>query len=240
MLVRLQKFLADAGIASRRSSEEIIRAGRVSINGRAVREMGTKVDPAQDAVMVDGAVVKARRKVYVALNKPRGYVCSRLDPEARRAVGELLPKEWTNLYTVGRLDYNTEGLIFLTNDGDFALRLTHPRYGVRKKYQAAIQGKVEPENLSRITKGIVHEGEKLRALRARLLNSNRSRSVVELELAEGKNREARRLFEAQGITVVALKRTQIGPIKLGEMPIGRWRMLTGPEVEALLRQGAEL
>jgi len=117
MFVRLQRVLADAGIASRRGSEEIIRSGRVTVNGKVIREMGTKVDPGHDRVAVDGAEVKARRKLYIALNKPTGYVSSRSDPHGRRTIGELLPKDWANLYTVGRLDYNTEGLIFLTNDG---------------------------------------------------------------------------------------------------------------------------
>jgi 23S rRNA pseudouridine2605 synthase len=240
MLVRLQKFLAEAGVASRRAGEEIIRAGRVAINGRVVREMGSKVDPLHDAITVDGATVKLRRKLYVALHKPIGYVSTRDDPHARRTVGELLPKEWANvLYTVGRLDYATEGLIFLTNDGDFALRLTHPRYGVRKKYQATLEGKVELDAIDRITQGLYHRGEKLKAEKARILRRSRSQSLVELELAEGKNREARRLFEAQGLMVTALKRIQIGPIKLGELPRGRWRILTGPEVKTLLASASE-
>jgi 23S rRNA pseudouridine2605 synthase len=237
MLVRLQKLLADAGIASRRASEEIIRAGRVSVNGHLVREMGTKIDPLHDLVTVDNVAVKSRPKLYVALNKPVGYMCSRHDPEGRRVVHELLPREWAALYTVGRLDYNTEGLIFLTNDGEFALRLTHPRYGVSKRYQAVLDGKVEPIAIERITKGLFHEGERLKASRARLLKASRSHSLVELELAEGKNREVRRLFEAQGLTVTGLKRIQIGPIKLGELPSGKWRVLTGPELKSLMGTG---
>ena len=132
-MVRLQKFLAEAGVASRRASEEIILAGGVAINGQIVKVLGTKVDPVHDRVTVDGTRVKIKRKLYVALNKPRGYLCSRRDPANRRAVGDLLPKEWTSLYPVGRLDYDSEGLLFLTNDGEFCLRLTHPRYGVPKK-----------------------------------------------------------------------------------------------------------
>jgi 23S rRNA pseudouridine2605 synthase len=237
MLVRLQKFLADAGIASRRASEEIIRAGRVSVNGRLVREMGTRIDPLHDVVTVDNVAVRSKPKHYVALHKPVGYMCSRRDPEGRRVVHELLPKEWGTLYTVGRLDYNTEGLIFLTNDGEFALRLTHPRYGISKRYQAVLEGKVEPVAIERITKGLFHEGERLKASRARLLKASRSHSLVELELTEGKNREVRRLFEARGLTVKALKRIQIGPIKLGELPAGKWRVLTGPELKSLLGTG---
>jgi len=232
--VRLQKFLAEAGVASRRASEQIILAGRVSVNGRTVSELGGKVDPDHDKVAVDGAPLRAKRKLYVALNKPRGYVCSRQDEWKRRTIGELLPREWSGLYSVGRLDYNSEGLLFLTNDGQFSLQLTHPRYGVRKKYLATVEGRVAPETLGRFTRGVAHEGEKLKAASARLLSVSNSHSLVELELAEGKNREVRRLFESQGLTVRRLQRTQIGKIKLGELPSGKWRTLTEPEIKSLL------
>jgi pseudouridine synthase len=233
-MVRLQKFLADAGVASRRAGEQIILAGRITVNGRPVTVLGTKVDPLHDRVTMDGTPLKTRRKLYIALNKPAGYLCSRKDPPQRRTVGELLPKEWTNLYSVGRLDYATEGLLFLTNDGDFCLRLTHPRYGVCKKYVATVEGRVEIELLGRLIRGVMHEGEKLKAERARLLSANNSRSVVEVELAEGKYREVRRLFEAQGLEVTHLRRTQIGRIKLGDLPVGKWRTLTEPEIKSLL------
>lgn len=234
MLVRLQKVLADAGVASRRASEEIIRAGRVAVNGKVVRELGVKVNPAADDVLVDGALIKSKRKLYVALNKPVRYVSSRIDPRGRLTVGELLPKEWRNLYTVGRLDYMTEGLLFLTNDGEFALRITHPRYGVRKKYHATVEGKVGPAVATATTKGIYYQGERLKALSARILESSHSHTTIEVELGEGKNREVRRMFEAQGLTVKALRRVQIGPVKLGELRVGRWRTLTAAEIDSLL------
>lgn len=234
MTVRLQKFLADAGVASRRASEELITAGRVEVNGQLIRQLGSKVDPDRDHVRVDGQPVRVKRKLYVALNKPRGCVCSRKDELKRPTIYELLPKEWTNVYSVGRLDYNTEGLIFLTNDGEFALRLTHPRYEVRKKYLATIEGPVEFVTLEKFMNGIFHDGEKLKAERARIVSTNRSRSVVELDLKEGKNREVRRLFESQGITVKNLQRVQIGKIKLGELKSGKWRTLTEPEIKSLL------
>lgn len=234
MLVRLQKLLADAGVASRRASEEIIRAGRVAVNGKVARELGTKVDPASVSVTVDGAPVKTKRKIYVALNKPIRFVSTRSDPHGRPTVGALLPKEWGNLYTVGRLDYLTEGLIFLTNDGEFALRMTHPRFGVRKKYHASVEGKAGLEVTAAMTKGIFYQGELLKALSARILESSRSHTLFEVELAEGKNREVRRMFEAQGLTVKALRRIQIGPVKLGELRVGRWRTLTAAEIDSLL------
>jgi 23S rRNA pseudouridine2605 synthase len=232
--LRLQKFLAEAGITSRRGGERYILDGRVAVNGEIVRELGTKVDPSHDAITVDGKPARARRKIYVALHKPRGCVCSRKDERDRPTVYELLPREWTNLYSVGRLDYDTEGLLFLTNDGEFALRLTHPRYGVSKTYRVVVEGRVDVSLLDLFRRGVFHQNEKLKAERARLISTNASRSVVELELAEGKNREVRRLFESQGRTVSQLQRTQIGRIKLGELKAGRWRALTEPEINSLL------
>ena len=234
MSVRLQKFLAEAGVASRRACEEIIQAGRVGVNGQPVRLLGSKVDPAHDLVTLDGQPVRVRRKLHVALHKPAGYVCSRKDDAGRRTIYDLLPKEWGNLYSVGRLDYRTEGLLFLTNDGDFALRLTHPRYGVRKRYLVTAEGRVDGEMLRQFTAGIWHQGERLKAERAWLISASNARSVVELDLAEGKNREVRRLFESLGLNVERLVRTQIGKITLGELRPGKWRTLTEPEIKSLL------
>lgn len=226
----MQKFLADAGVASRRAAEQIILAGRVSVNGELVQKLGTKVDPDHDRILVDSKPVREKRKIYIALHKPVGCVCSHKDELGRRTVYELLPREWQVASTVGRLDFNTEGLIFLTNDGEFALRLTHPRYGIRKKYLATIEGHVEQEMLKKFVRGVFHNGEKLKAESARQI----SRNVVELELSEGKNREVRRLFESQGLMVERLQRTQIGKIKLGELKPGRWRTLTDTEIKTLL------
>ena len=233
-MVRLQKFLAEAGIASRRASEQIIVEGRVTVNGQSVKELGAKVDPLHDRVTLDGQAVKVKRKLYVALNKPPGLVCSRNDEFDRPTIYDLLPKEWSHLHSVGRLDYNSEGLIFLTNDGEFSLHLTHPRYGIRKKYVAMVEGKVEQEMLQRFTHGIWFEGEKFKAEKARLISATKSQSVVELELAEGKYREVRRLFESQGRSVKRLQRIQIGKIKLGELRSGKWRTLTESEIKSLL------
>src|SRR5437667_1083003 len=191
MMLRLQKFLADAGVASRRASEQLILAGRVSVNGQTGCALGSKVDPDHDEVAVDGKAVRAKRRLYLALNKPPGCVCSRKDELDRPTIYELLPKEWRHLHSVGRLDYNSEGLIFLTNDGEFSLRLTHPRYGVRKKYVAAADGLVDGEMLQHFTRGLWYEGQKLKAEKTRLISANRAQSVVELELAEGKYHEVR-------------------------------------------------
>jgi 23S rRNA pseudouridine2605 synthase len=232
--MRLQKYLADAGIASRRASEAIILEGRVTVNGRPVQTLGTKITPGQDEVSVDGSPVKPKRKLYLALNKPPGFLCTRKDPLNRRTVSDLLPREWEHLVSVGRLDGESEGLLFLTNDGDFALRLTHPRYGVRKIYRATVEGKVFPPLVKKFLAGIEDEGETLKAEKARILSANNSHSVVELELAEGRNREVRRLFLSQQLEVSRLQRIQIGRIKLGELPVGKWRTLTEPEIKSLL------
>ena len=233
-MVRLQKFLADAGVASRRAGEQFILDGRVSVNGEVIRQLGSKVDPDHDKVRVDGQPIRAKRKIYAALNKPVQCVCSRNDELGRPTIYALLPKEWAGVSSVGRLDYHSEGLIFLTNDRQFALRLTHPRYGVRKKYLATVEGEVTPAMLRKFTQGIFDGGEKLRALAARIVTGSRARSVVELELGEGKNREVRRLFESQNLTVKKLQRTQIGKIKLGELKMGKWRTLTEAEIKTLI------
>jgi 23S rRNA pseudouridine2605 synthase len=235
-VVRLQKFLADAGVASRRAGEQYILAGRVAVNGHVVSLLGSKVEPLHDRVTVDGKPVTERRKLYLALHKPAGCVCSHADELGRPTIYELLPKEWQIVNSVGRLDFNTEGLIFLTNDGQFALRLTHPRYGVRKKYVVTVEGPVTHETLALFTRGVFAGGEKLKAEKARLMGSSRAKSVVELELSEGKNREVRRLFESQNLTVRRLQRLQIGKIKLGELKPGKWRALTAAEIKTLLAE----
>jgi 23S rRNA pseudouridine2605 synthase len=234
MQVRLQKFLADAGVASRRAGERLIAEGQVAVNGVTTTEMGTKVDPKRDQVTVNGQPVRARRKIYIALNKPPGLVCSRNDEHERPTIYSLLPREWGHLHSVGRLDFNSEGLIFLTNDGEFSLHLTHPRFGVHKKYLATVEGRVEGEILQRFTRGLWYQGEKFQAERARLVSASKSQSVVELDLAEGKYREVRRLFESQGRIVKRLQRIQIGRIKLGELKPGKWRTLTETEIKSLL------
>ena len=235
-VVRLQKFLADAGVASRRAGEQLILEGRVSVNGHVIRVLGSKVDADHDRVQVDGKPVRERNKVYIALNKPIGCVCSHDDELGRPTVYDLLPKEWQIVNSVGRLDFNTEGLIFLTNDGQFHLRLTHPRYGIRKKYVVTVEGPVTRETLALFTRGVFSGGEKLKAEKARLMGSSRSKSIVELELSEGKNREVRRLFESQNLMVRRLQRVQIGKIKLGELKPGKWRALTATEIKTLISE----
>jgi 23S rRNA pseudouridine2605 synthase len=233
-VVRLQKFLADAGVASRRTGEQFILEGRVTVNGAVVRLLGSKIDPARDKVTVDGKYISARKKIYLALHKPVGCVCSHQDELGRPTIYQLLPAEWSVASSVGRLDYNSEGLIFLTNDGQFALRLTHPRYGIRKKYLVMVEGEVTSAMLGEFKRGVFHEGERLKALAARIVSASKKQSIVEMELGEGKNREVRRMFETQDLTVKKLLRTQIGKIKLGELKPGKWRVLTPAEIKTLI------
>ena len=233
-MVRLQKFLAQAGIASRRASEAIILAGRVEVNGRSVTRLGTQVDPAKDVVTVSGKPIQPLSHRYVAVHKPKGVLCTRKDERGRALLGDLLPPDW-DLKPVGRLDRDSEGLIFATNDGEFALRMTHPRYNVPKVYTVEVKGKVPQTALAQFTEGVEDAGELLRARKATLVSSTRARSIVRIELTEGKNREVRRLFATQKIKVIRLTRMQIGKIKLGELPPGKWRTLTETEIQTLLR-----
>ena len=231
-MVRLQKFLAQAGIASRRASEAVIREGRVEVNGQTVTRQGIQINPVADVVSVDGQMIQPLRHRYVAVHKPRGVLCTRKDEKQRTILGDLLPSDW-DLKPVGRLDRDSEGLIFATNDGDFALRITHPRYEVTKVYQVEAEGRVPHRTLRLLTQGVKHGGQMLRAQKAALLDTNRSRSVMELVLTEGKNREIRRMFATQEIKIIRLIRMQIGSVKLGELPTGKWRTLTKTEIETL-------
>lgn len=217
----------------------MIVAGRIRVDGKVVQTLGTRVDPAKAEVSVDDTPVRVRRKIYIALNKPPGFLCTRRDPEDRRVVSDLLPPEWGHLFTVGRLDRESEGLLFLTNDGDFSLRLTHPRYGIRKCYRVWVEGRIDTGHVGAFLKGVQDGEDLLKADRVRVVSANNSHSEVEIELSQGKNREVRRLFESIDRPVGRLQRVQIGPIPLGQMPVGRWRVLTPQEVKSILRHPSE-
>lgn len=232
--VRLQKHLAEAGMGSRRACEEIITAGRVTINGHRVSQLGTCVDPANDEVKLDGRVVRPLPKIYLAVNKPRGCVCSRKDEDSRPLLADLLPAEHQNLFHVGRLDWDSEGLILMTNDGEFALRVTHPRYQVLKIYEVDVEGAATAAALAPLERGIWDKGEMLRAKRFQVQRSRPAASTIEIELTEGKNREVRRMMMALGFKVRRLRRVRIGPIRLGCLQVANWRSLTASEVRLLL------
>lgn len=236
---RLQKYLARCGVASRRHAETLITGGVVTVNGVTVRELGTRVDPDRDLVAVDGRrVTPPARQRYLLMNKPAGYVTTASDPHGRRTVLDLLPARWRDerLYPVGRLDHNTEGLLLLTNDGDLALRLTHPRYALAKEYHAQVERQPSPENLAQLANGLMLPGESQPTAPARawLLRPGPLGEVwVGLELHEGRNRQARRMLDAVGCPVIRLLRVRAGPLTLGDLAEGETRELSGREVETL-------
>jgi 23S rRNA pseudouridine2605 synthase len=241
-MLRLQKILSQAGIASRRAAEKLIAEGRVTVNGKTILEMGVKADPAADDIRVDGRRVKgAERLRYILLYKPKGYVTTRADPERRRTVLDLLTGVREYVYPVGRLDYDSEGLLLLTNDGDLAARLTHPRHGVERTYEARVAGIPDEQALERLRKGIPLDGHRTLPATVVLVPPRRRTddAVVLLTIREGRNRQVRRMCEAVGHPVQSLKRTRIGPIQDRRIKPGQFRELTAKEVEKLKAGKAE-
>ena len=233
--VRLQKVLANAGVASRRVSEQLIAEGRVRVNGQIVDELGSRIDPATDLVDVDGVAVQLDpTKRYVLLNKPTGVVSTMRDEHGRPDLRRFT-KDWPErLYNVGRLDADTSGLLVLTNDGDLAHVLAHPSFGVTKVYIAKVDGRVTPQTIARLTKGVELEDGPIAADKARLLDSSATSSLVELTLHSGRNRIVRRMMAEVGHPVTELVRRQFGPLHLGTLPAGQARELTTVERGALL------
>jgi pseudouridine synthase len=239
--VRLQKIISQAGIASRRAAEKLIAEGRVTINGETVREMGTKANPATDDIRVDGRRVKsAERLRYILLYKPTGFVTTRSDPERRPTVIDLLRGVKEYVYPVGRLDYDTEGLLLLTNDGDLAAKLTHPRHGVERTYEARVAGMPDDDAIERLRKGIPLDGRRTLPADVSLLNKRRADrdGVVTITIREGRNRQVRRMLEAVGHPVRKLIRVGIGPLSDRGLKPGTWRELTAQELR-VLKQTAE-
>jgi len=238
--VRLQKFLSRAGVASRRASEEIIKEGRVKVDGKVVTTLGTRVDTEKEEVQVDGKVISPEeKKVYLLLYKPPGYITSVKDTHGRPTVMDLLPKLKERVYPVGRLDKDTEGLLFLTNDGKLAHRLTHPRYGISKKYFVKIQGLDDPEKLKKLERGItLEEGYKTSPAKIRVLDHDPSgrRAKLEVEIHEGRKRQVRRMFSKIGCGVVKLKRIQFSFLSLKGLKEGSYRFLKEDEVRKLKKE----
>jgi 23S rRNA pseudouridine2605 synthase len=232
MQERLQKILSRAGVASRRASEEVILHGRVSVNGEIVRELGSKADIQVDDVRVDGVRLKPpKAPVYIVLNKPKGVVSTRHDPEGRQTVMNLVPSV-AGLFPVGRLDVTTEGLILLTNDGAFAQRVSHPRYEVARVYEAKVRGTPDEHTLARLKSGVRVEGERMAVDHARVTEAGNN-SWVELTLHEGKHHEVKRLLEAVGHPVSKLRRVALGPVTTRGLDPGEFRHLTPHEVLVL-------
>ena len=232
--MRLQKFLAHAGIASRRAAEEIIKQGRVTINGLTITSMGVTVT-ASDIVAVDGKVIKKEEeKKYIMLNKPVGYVSSAKDQFGRPTVLDLVTDVNMRLYPVGRLDYDTSGLIFLTNDGDFTYQLTHPKHEIEKVYEALISGIPTNEEIIRFKNGLTIEDYTTSPANIEVIDKSRDNVLVHITIHEGKNRQVRKMCAAIGHKVITLKRLSIGPIALGNLPSGKWRNLTGFELKNII------
>jgi len=237
---RLQKLIAAAGIASRRHAEELITSGKVTINGRVTTELGTKADPAKDHIKVSGKLINPllsrQQKVYVLLNKPRGYLSSVSDPEGRPLVTELLPPSLGRVYPVGRLDFNTEGLLLLTNDGDFTNFITAARNRVEKVYEAKVKG-VPPEGaIERLRRGVVlDDGTRTAPAKIKLLDETNTNSWFEISLHQGRNQQIRRMFDLIGYSVVKLRRVRIGFLVDEKLKTGYWRLLSDIEVKRLTR-----
>jgi len=238
MKERLNLILARAGIASRRKADDIIKTGRVMVNGKVITELGSKADIDEDDIRVDGKLIRvAGQKYYILLNKPRGYVSSLSDQKGRPLVTDLIKGIKARLFPVGRLDINTEGLLLLTNDGQFALRITHPRYGCLKVYKAKVRGKPSNKVLERLQKGIKIGKDFCAAEEIRLLKSNNN-SWLQVSLKEGKKNEIRQMFSLVGHPVVKLRRIAISFLKLRNLPLGEYRHLTKAEVERLMSQSS--
>lgn len=233
--IRLQKVLSAAGIASRRASELLIDEGRVEVNGKVVTEQGMRVDPTRDHIRVDGSrIPPPRHHQYLVLNKPRGVVSTMEDPEGRPTLADYLPRTKERLYHVGRLDTDTEGLILLTNDGEFAHRMAHPSYEVPKTYLAEVVGLVDNKVLRRLEKGVTLDDGRVRPDRVKLVSRSDRKSLLTVTLHEGRNRIVRRMMDAVGHPVDRLARTAIGPVRLGQLPVGQTREITRDELGALI------
>ncbi len=237
MAVRLQKALADAGVASRRKAEKLILAGRVAVNDQVVTQLGTKVDPYADRITVDGRPIPLPQpKIYLALHKPAGYVSTAKDRHAKRTVLDLVPKGH-RLFPVGRLDMRSEGLIFITNDGYFAYRVTHPRFQVEKEYHVLVRGIPSPETLEALARGITIEGRTTAPARSVIIGRENDNAWLSITIIEGRRRQVRRMLEAVGYPALRLIRVRIGPVTLASLKPGEYRHLAPEEIAHFMPEG---
>ena len=233
-LIRIQKFFSDCGVTSRRAAEAAILAGEVTVNGKPA-SLGDKIDPEHDVVLYQGKPVRVRRKeyTYLMLNKPRGYLTSMTDPRGRKCVTELLNGVHVRVYPVGRLDLISEGLLLLTDDGDLANKLTHPRHSVPKSYRVKVSGEVSDDQLSILRSPLELDGKPILPVDVSVHHTDETGTVLKMDLYEGRNRQIRRMCETAGLTVKRLNRVSIGQLKLNGLAVGRWRYLTEEEIEYL-------
>ncbi len=243
MQERLQKIISAAGIASRRAAEQLILEGRVRVNGKVVTELGSRADAGNDHIKVDGKLINPKQpKTYLVLNKPAGYVTTMSDPEGRPIVQNLLKGIKTRVYPVGRLDYNTEGMLLLTNDGDFAHLIMHPRHELPKTYLVKIKGVLVAEDVDKLEKGVYITEGRTGPAKVRLIRKEEANSWIEITIHEGKKRQVRRMLDHVGHSVIKLKRVKVGNLALGDLPSGMCRHLTPAEVKGLreMAQGARV
>lgn len=234
--IRLQKILADNGIASRRKSEEIIDSGRVTVNGVRAK-VGDKADPGRDKILIDGEPLLSgkERNIYIMLHKPRGFVTTMNDEMGRKCVAQLVEDVEARVFPVGRLDRDSEGLLLFTNDGDFANMMMHPSMHVSKTYRVTVREKVSEDQLTALASGIMIDGRKTLPADIKVLSQEPDRTVMQIVLREGRNRQIRKMCEESGLTVIRLKRTSFGTVKLGMLQPGKWRELNKEEVASLKR-----
>jgi 23S rRNA pseudouridine2605 synthase len=234
---RLQKILAQAGIASRRKCEDLISAGKVEVNGEVVTTLGTKADPDQDIITVNGKPIRNEKKVYIVMNKPKGVITSASDPEGRKVVSDYLRDVKERVYPVGRLDYDTEGLIILTNDGEFANLLTHPKHHVPKTYMATVKGVPHGSDLDKLKAGIMLDDGMTSPAEVEYkdIDTAKNEATISITIYEGRNRQVRRMFEAVSHPVIKLKRIAFGELMLHNLKRGLFRHLTKNEVEDLIK-----
>lgn len=233
--LRIQKIIADSGFCSRRKAEEYISQRRVTCNGNLVA-LGAKADPAKDQIAIDGQRISSTAKrelYYIMLYKPRGYITTMLDDRGRRCVAELVQDVPERVYPVGRLDVNSEGLLLFTNDGTFANRIMHPSHHISKTYRVTIRPDITDEQAAQLAGGVYLDGRKTAPAVVRILSKQENRVVLELVIREGRNRQIRRMMESVGLEVARLKRTSVGPVKLGMLQPGKWRALTSEEIKSL-------
>ena len=233
--MRIQKFLSRAGVASRRKAETMVLEGRVSVNGTVVTELGTKVEPSRDRVEVDGVPVRLPDPLWIRFHKPAGVLCTAVDTHGRRTIYDLLPREHRTLRYVGRLDLETEGLLLLTNDGDIANRIQHPRYQVEREYDLSVRGVPSKKDVARLREGVQLDDGLARPIRVEVAAPVDGCGKLTLVMTEGRKREVRRLMYAVGYPVVTLVRVRFGPVKLGGLPVGEWEALSSHDVMALAK-----
>ena len=232
--MRLNKFLSNSGVASRRKCDELISQGKVFVNGKVVSELGLQINEKKDKVMVEGKQIKLPSSfVYIKLNKPKGYACTAHDEKGRKTIYELIDTD-ERLFSIGRLDYDTEGLILLTNDGDFANKVAHPKYAIEKEYRVTVEGQIKESELAVLRKGVVVDGERMPSAKVEFLSEDDKFTKLSVVIDEGQNRQIRRMFEAIGKSIRLLKRVRIGQVRLGGLKRGDYRDLTEDELNSLV------